>query len=709
LADTRRYITICHSTKSICLFLACLLGTSYIHAQNFINPDLNGSIFSFSSLPDNWEKVEVGDPTCQASNPNVGDTPDLCSLSQPDVTSGVCGIPFSGNTYVTGLRMQTSVSFQEGIKQTLNGLTVGQPYTIAFSQAVVKQIFALDQVGSWAVYKDNDFLAITAPSTSPLDILDPNIIWEERTVDFIATATSHTIKFLPEDDDSNISQSLTNSDAALRMGIDNINLITDCNLNIGLDIALCSSSLPMTITSNVSGAYLWNTGDTTESILVSNAGTYILEVTSSCGILMDTLNIDIINPPEAISLGPDIDICQQDLPIMLTAEGIGSYFWSTLDTTQSIEANIAGVYYVNLFNDCGSVTDTIVINQLPSPPMLDIGPDLFACIEDFPLMIDAGTTMPVVWSTGETAPSIAINSPGIVTVSSNNSCGSSMDEINITQVDPPEEISLGPDITVCQDQVPVLLAIDTLDLEIEWSDGSTDPMLQVYEEGIVSVDVSNLCGASSSDISIDIIPNEIVAESFVLCQGESVDFLGNTFNQNGFTELISEGIDGACNVYYQISVDVIETDTSYVQLEISQNEPLTFMGEVFYSAGIYYLWEESDGNCDKLIRLQVSEKKEVFVYVPSAYSPNNDGLNEIFKPSINVAGDVRLNQYNFEIYDRYGQVVFETMDEQLGWNGSGPNRKDQYVPDGIYTWVLNYSSTASSERIEQKGTVLLKR
>jgi len=69
------------------------------------------------------------------------------------------------------------------------------------------------------------------------------------------------------------------------------------------------------------------------------------------------------------------------------------------------------------------------------------------------------------------------------------------------------------------------------------------------------------------------------------------------------------------------------------------------------------------------------------VYVPNAFTPNGDGLNDTFKPII-IKPDL-ISQYHLSIYNRWGQCFFETSDPAKGWDG-----KDE-VP-GVYNWVVSY-------------------
>lgn len=91
------------------------------------------------------------------------------------------------------------------------------------------------------------------------------------------------------------------------------------------------------------------------------------------------------------------------------------------------------------------------------------------------------------------------------------------------------------------------------------------------------------------------------------------------------------------------------------------------------------------------------------VYVPNAFSPNNDprGLNETFKPSAQSIASLKY----FRVFNRYGQVIFETNQLNRGWNGT---YKGVPQPVGNYTWVLS-CTIATGREVNMKGSVVLLR
>ena len=87
------------------------------------------------------------------------------------------------------------------------------------------------------------------------------------------------------------------------------------------------------------------------------------------------------------------------------------------------------------------------------------------------------------------------------------------------------------------------------------------------------------------------------------------------------------------------------------------------------------------------------------LYMPNAFTPNGDGINDFFKvPALNKNKLIRLTVYN-----RWGQVYFQTKDAALGWNG---RFKHQEAEGGVYIYYLEMTGL-SGHRLSEKGTIML--
>lgn len=97
---------------------------------------------------------------------------------------------------------------------------------------------------------------------------------------------------------------------------------------------------------------------------------------------------------------------------------------------------------------------------------------------------------------------------------------------------------------------------------------------------------------------------------------------------------------------------------------------------------------------------KITVPNSCYIAVPNAFTPNNDGLNDQLYP---------LNAYKatdllFRVYNRVGQLVFETRDWMKRWDG---RFKGQPADLGTYVWILTYTHTDTGKRVQQKGTTIL--
>jgi gliding motility-associated-like protein len=101
---------------------------------------------------------------------------------------------------------------------------------------------------------------------------------------------------------------------------------------------------------------------------------------------------------------------------------------------------------------------------------------------------------------------------------------------------------------------------------------------------------------------------------------------------------------------------------------------------------VYYVVEyvENQYGCLDTAWHDVVINPDVLIYVPNAFTPDLDGINETFKP---VMSGFDVDLYEFSIFDRWGEVIFRTEDPESGWN-AGAMENGYFVPDGVYQWQL---------------------
>ncbi|HZJ60777.1 MAG TPA: PKD domain-containing protein [Chitinophagaceae bacterium] len=113
----------------------------------------------------------------------------------------------------------------------------------------------------------------------------------------------------------------------------------------------------------------------------------------------------------------------------------------------------------------------------------------------------------------------------------------------------------------------------------------------------------------------------------------------------------------------------------------------------------YVLTAKNDDGCEAKDTLNIKVYEHLEVYVPSAFTPNGDGRNDVLHI---IAPGLKELSY-FRVYDRWGQIAFETKDLLKGWDG---RVKGQLPATGVYVWIMrgvNYLGNL----VEKRGTVTL--
>jgi len=423
------------------------------------------------------------------------------------------------------------------------------------------------------------------------------------------------------------------------------------NVFLGQDIELCNGNT-LTLDAGENGTtYFWSTGVITQTIDVTNAGTYSVTVTNSCGTDNDNINVDIIEVPN-FTLGPDQTICDGYSLILDATFTNSTYQWNDGSVYPSYVVDTAGMYFVYVTNVCGSTYDNIFIS-VDYPISIELGADTALCPGDS-LMLDAGNEgAEYLWSNGETTQEITVFDAATYTVMVTNECGSLPDFINlgIFEID----IDLGGDITICEGQSTTLDATDTTAVSYLWSTGDNTPTISTNIAGEYSVTVENICGEISTDTAtVYIISTSInLGADTSICNGTSltldVEIPGLTYiwstsetiqaievtEAGMYSVTASDPICGDAIGNIIVTVDPVPTvELGFDTLEIEFGKTGIFDAGTGYSS---YLW--SNGETTQSIEISEEGLYSVIVtneFGCSAYDeaylkvgPNSIGENSI--------------------------------------------------------------------------------
>ncbi len=210
------------------------------------------------------------------------------------------------------------------------------------------------------------------------------------------------------------------------------------------------------------------------------------------------------------------------------------------------------------------------------------------------------------------------------------------------------------------------------------------------------------CLVASDLIRVEVLPVYSVVETVNICPGESYN--GNsTAGIYVDTFLSTAGCDSIRMLYLQVKEHVRVQQKAIV----CPGERYTFHGVPLSAPGEYVDTLSTIFGCDSVVVLELEmlprrmlENDGAFAYLPNAFSPNDDGLNDLFYPSFSASDFIR---YTFQIFDRWGNQVFSTSDPAASWDG---RFRGKDCPPGVYTYFLVLKSETCIDA-QYRGTVSL--
>jgi gliding motility-associated-like protein len=162
--------------------------------------------------------------------------------------------------------------------------------------------------------------------------------------------------------------------------------------------------------------------------------------------------------------------------------------------------------------------------------------------------------------------------------------------------------------------------------------------------------------------------------------------------------------------------DTLVVDSGYIlhagagQVHYSWNTGDSAESIEIYSEGMYSIEMESQMGCVgsdsvyvKLIEDEIPPEPSNKIFIPNAFSPDGDGVNDSFEVS---HFSLSLEHFSLSIYDRWGGIIFKSDDVTQGWDGK-KNGKD--CPGGVYVYKIVFSVDGVPGNQERVGTVMLVR
>ena len=472
--------------------------------------------------------------------------------------------------------------------------------------------------------------------------------------------------------------------------------------------------------------YMWNTGSTNSFETVQTAGVYWLQVQNQCGTATDSIEVAFYQFP--FELGSDTTICFNDsLSLSATIPANYTITWSNGALGNQITVSQTGTYWGTIIDSIGCVySDTLQLSHFNSP-ILQLGNDTTICDNASLDLILSASFVAVNWSTGGTSNQISVSNSDSISVHVVDNFGCiQTDSIVITANPSPTPQIIGPN-KYCENELAIFTLTENYPT-IVWMDGSSNNEVIVQNEtnSFVSVSVTNQYGCTGTDgfdISFVQAPNPIENNEYKVCDS-ALFFLDATLSgasnyswsngENGPQVEIGPGIylltydfdichftDSVSIVSNELVFDLGEDRVIcygdaidifpdlYLIDSIVWNEQ--YQGDSYRVNQDYYLYDTINVTAQAFGCGTGYDTIQFFivdcscqVYVPNAFSPNNDGINDFFE----VEDDCDISQFQFTLFNRWGNVIFQSSDLNFRWDGKLLN--DQYVQDGVYTWKMKY-------------------
>jgi gliding motility-associated-like protein len=505
------------------------------------------------------------------------------------------------------------------------------------------------------------------------------------------------------------------------------------SVSLGNDTSLCQGNNVILNAGNSGASYLWEDNTTAQTLTVNSAGTYWVDVTVNGCTKRDSIVVSYVSPLPVFSIGNDTAYCGSFSRVLFT--GVANTLWSTGVTASQITVSTAGTYWGQESNVCGAVRDSVVLSQNPLPNV-SLGNDTTLC-QGNNLILNAGNTgASYLWDDNTTAQTLTVSSAGTYWVNATLNGCTQRDSILVSYVSPLSSFSIGNDTTLCSNVSLTLSTGSTLAL---WSTNVTDSQITVTASGTYWAEETNACGSVRDSILISQKPLPVVdlGNDTAVCQGLDLTLnAGNAgaaylWNDNTTAQTSTVTPPGiywvdvtvnGCTKRDSITGSVLSAPSAFSlgnDTTICEDSSIVLNA---FQPNVHYSW--SNGDTSSFITVNQSGQYQVIdsnqcgsysasvnittkkctckVAIPTAFSPNGDGKNETF----GLLTQCPLENYELNIYNRWGQKIFTSTSLQDKWDGDYKNTQQ---PLGVYVYFVHYKDPYTDKTISQAGNVTLLR
>lgn len=539
--------------------------------------------------------------------------------------------------------------------------------------------------------------------------------------------------------------------------------------NLGNDISICNNqSIAIGLPSNDPNLkYLWSNSKITNSIDVSDEGTYSLTLTDANGCKAND-DIKVSKSSASISISGNTSFCEGKSTTLSASGDFDNYLWNTGETTPTITVNSAGKYSVkgsHSFEGANKVLNgdfekgnTDFVSECRYNETTTFYPEGLYYVVDDPQSIAPAYSAcadhtsgfgnmlfvngPTIENTKIWCQNISVkpNTTYHLSASIGSAYYSNPSELYFTINGNTVGSTFKANSSTCvweradeywQSSTVTSADVCILNKSIDY--GGNDFIL----DDISFISTDSCTAEASATVVVHENPTVKLGADTIICENQSINLspviddnsLSYLWNNQSTKQTITVDKSGeyilkATNTFNCAAADTIKVAMSF----LPQIEPLAetdfcsdfkfAIGHLHNDSQLHYFWNTGDSTntititkagdylltmsnangCSSDTKFEITQSIcSSSLYVPSAFSPNGDNKNDVFKVE-----QENISDYHLLIFNKWGQLIYESNNAEEGWNG---NFNGLRCPDDVYVYKLNCSVKQKSGINKQKQLI----
>jgi gliding motility-associated-like protein len=201
---------------------------------------------------------------------------------------------------------------------------------------------------------------------------------------------------------------------------------------------------------------------------------------------------------------------------------------------------------------------------------------------------------------------------------------------------------------------------------------------------------------SLASLDLTIINTVFTSEQIEICDRFTWNINSETYTESGiYFDTITN--TNNCDTIITLDLTIIKIPHGYDSVETCYEYTWPLNNLTYSSQGNFTDTIISSLGCDSIVHL-ILRLEDITFFLPNSFTPNQDDYNELFR----VVADEDIQNFEFQIYNRWGKEIFSTNDLGNGWDGTYVNN---FVKHGVYVWKVSYS--CKGKHRQSIGTVTL--